>query len=264
MKPLLVSTSPDGGAAKACLRLHHGLKREGVKSHLLFGKAPHLPSFQEYSVIKAKSPHIHLSLKNWINEKVHKSEEKRLALIKEQAKFIKSRPKGLDIFGFPNAEVNIVESAAYQNADLINLHWVAGLLDYERFFSRNRKPVVWTLHDMNPFSGGEHYEEQYLGITEEGKPKKRIFSVHEIEKQKEIINFKRKTLPENLHVVALSKWIMKASKNSQTFNQFPHYQIPNGIDTNNFQPRNRKFSREILGITEDKTVLLFVATSLRF
>jgi len=43
--------------------------------------------------------------------------------------------------------------------DVVNLHWVRDLLDWETFFA-TRPPgqaVVWTLHDAQPFTGGCHY-----------------------------------------------------------------------------------------------------------
>ena len=35
---------------------------------------------------------------------------------------------------------------------VINLHWIRGLVDYDSFFTRvlRSTPVVWTLHDLNP------------------------------------------------------------------------------------------------------------------
>ena len=41
--------------------------------------------------------------------------------------------------------------------DIIHLHFVAAhYVDYS-FFAKAKKPVIWTLHDMNPFTGGCHY-----------------------------------------------------------------------------------------------------------
>jgi hypothetical protein len=44
-----------------------------------------------------------------------------------------------------------------KEADIINLHWVANFIDFQSFFRYNDKPIVWTLHDANPFTGGCHY-----------------------------------------------------------------------------------------------------------
>ena len=46
------------------------------------------------------------------------------------------------------------------DADIINLHWVAGLIDHDNFFPRIGRdtPIVWRLADMAALTGGCHYD----------------------------------------------------------------------------------------------------------
>ena len=54
-----------------------------------------------------------------------------------------------------------------RSADIINLHWVAGFIDYATFFKRlSGKRIFWTVHDMNPFLGGFHYDLEYKRTNE--------------------------------------------------------------------------------------------------
>ena len=46
-------------------------------------------------------------------------------------------------------------------------------------------------------------------------------------------------------------------------NRFPIHHIPNGIDTNSYQPLDKLLCKEILGISKYKKVLLFGAESLK-
>ena len=39
--------------------------------------------------------------------------------------------------------------------DVINYHWTGGFLFNKQYL--NSSKVYWTLHDMNPFTGGCHY-----------------------------------------------------------------------------------------------------------
>ncbi len=48
--------------------------------------------------------------------------------------------------------------AVTRNIDLLHLHWVGGYFDFSEFFSTLDVPVVWTLHDQNPYLGGFHYQ----------------------------------------------------------------------------------------------------------
>lgn len=178
--------------------------------------------------------------------------------------FLNKRPKGLEYFSFPSSNFDITESSQYEEADIIHLHWVADFLDWETFFIKNTKPIVWTLHDQNPFLGGQHYDERYLGINEEGIPILRIKTENEILKEQELLSAKSKALKanHNIYVTAPSKWLLNSSMNSSLFRNFKHTFIPNAIPTQIYKPMNQEFCREVLGLPIDKKIILFVAETL--
>jgi glycosyltransferase involved in cell wall biosynthesis len=144
------------------------------------------------------------------------------------------------------------------------LHWVAGFLDYSSFFQKNTKPVVWTLHDMNPFTGGEHYVEEYLGIDDLGHPINRKISKEEINLAQENISIKMKAISkiDNLTIVAPSEWLAEEARKSEVFKGKPVFCIPYGLDSEIFAPRDKNYSRALFNIPKDKTVILFVADSI--
>ena len=55
----------------------------------------------------------------------------------------------------PNFRDTLPQTTGY---DVIHLHWVAHFLDYPLLpaLGSGREPLVWTLHDMNPGTGGCH------------------------------------------------------------------------------------------------------------
>ena len=63
-----------------------------------------------------------------------------------------------EILSLPYSSYELNTHPLVQEADCIHLHWVSGILDYTNFFATVSKPVVWTLHDMNPFLGLFHYK----------------------------------------------------------------------------------------------------------
>src|SRR5690606_32821939 len=65
-------------------------------------------------------------------------------------------PQGYEGYSIPTTKYNLFSHPAVQRADIIHLHWVSRFLNYS-FFKDINKPVIWTLHDMNPFLGGFHY-----------------------------------------------------------------------------------------------------------
>ncbi len=259
MKILLVNTYDKGGAANACLRLHDGLLLKGVDSKVLLLRKEQ--SIQQTFQLKQPKPS---RLKQKIKTALRLLNFVKTSKISKEQQFLKNRAKGLELFSFPNSNYDITTSPLYQEADIINLHWVARFLDYESFFKKNTKPVVWTLHDMNPFTGGEHYLENYLGMDDLRVGIPRVYSEEEEVVSIKNILLKKKALSniKNLHIVTLCSWMSNEVVKSDLFKHLPITLIPNGIDSEIFQPRDKMFSREVLNIPKDKKVILFVADSI--
>lgn len=261
MKIFLINTFDRGGAANACIRLHKGLINEGIDSKLLLRSItiPNIPEAYRLPVIELE--------KNIKNKLINKSVNilKRLKLYKNrQEEFIKSRSKKLEWFSFPNSNYDITNHKLFEDADIINLHWVANFLDYTSFFKQNTKPVVWTLHDMNPFSGGVHYEEIFLGFDQFGFPIPRQVSDKEKMYSKKNIKIKKQALSKvsNLTIVTPSEWLAEEARRSDVFKDYPVFCIPNGLDADIYAPRDKNHSRELLNIPKNKKVILFVADSI--
>jgi len=151
---------------------------------------------------------------------------------------------------------------------VINLHWVSGLVDYRRFFAAVPEdvPVVWTLRDMNTFTGGCHYDAgcdrfvercgacPQLGSSDDEDLSRRVWE------RKETL-FSSLT-PERLHIVTPSRWMAgEVARSSLLGDRFAVSAIPNGVNTDEFAPRDRAAARSVLGIPEESEVVLFVAYS---
>ncbi|WP_340102802.1 glycosyltransferase [Rhodohalobacter sp. 8-1] len=261
MRILHISTSDQGGAAKACLRLHKGFLQQSVNSKVLLKNKTNNEISGTYKI----SHHaIERSFKTKLNTKAV-SILKELNLYKAKPDpFLLERPAGLEMFSYPFSKYDITKSDLYKQSDIINLHWVANFLDYPSFFKKNKKPIVWTLHDQNPFLGLEHYSETIVGVDEKGYPIKRELSKFERSKFKQFEDIKKQALNtvENLTVVTPSEWLGNEAKNSPVFENFDSKVIPYGLNSDIFKTLNKTFCREFLNIPEDKTVMLFVADSI--
>jgi len=265
MKVVIVNTYDKGGAANSCKRLHLGMILECITSNVLLRyKQNNWPNSLCF-----KQPQKELSPLDKVGSKVKRIlKELKLYNPRDEVKdkkqsFLNNRSNGLEMFSFPNSDLDITQSEIYKEAAIVNLHWVANFLDYKSFFEKNKKPIVWTLHDMNPFTGGEHYLEAYLGIDELGFPIKRKLSDIEISIAKENLAVKIKALSnaENLTIVSPSRWLAAEARNSEVFKNKPVFCIPYGLDSDIYRPRDKNYSREILGIPKRKKVILFVADS---
>jgi len=260
MKVLLVNSYDRGGAANACLRLHEGLLNNGIDSYILLkNKQRNVPNAE---VARLKKKRVSMFEKGRL-KCIRILKELKIVKIKpgKANVFVDSRAVQLDTFSYPFSNYDITESELYKEADIINLHWVAGLLDYKLFFEKNTKPIVWTLHDMNPFSGGEHYTEEIIGMDENGCPIARNLTTLEKAEFNRILDFKKCVFEnvKNLHLVILCNWMGNEVKKSNVFNRFPVSLIPNGVNSDIFSPRDKIYSRNILGLPQDKKVILFVS-----
>ena len=58
----------------------------------------------------------------------------------------------LGFFGF-----DITKLKEFKDADIIHIHWLSQGFIRVKTLSKINKPVVWTMRDMWPFTGGSHY-----------------------------------------------------------------------------------------------------------
>lgn len=266
MKVLLVNTYDYGGAAKACQRLHLSLLNAGVTSEVLLrNKQNDWQQTYQFEPLES-DPDFQKKLKRKLRRlaqelKLYRREQN----VDHKKNFLNSRPKGLELFSYPDSHLDITQSPLYREADIINLHWVANFLDFESFFRKNKKPVVWTLHDTNPFTGGEHYEEEYLGLDDKGYPIKRRRSDMELRVIDQNLKLKKEILSvvNDLTIVSPSRWLFHEAQKSEVFGRFQIKYIPNGLDSTIYKPLDKGYSRKLLDIPQEKRVILFVSDSLK-
>jgi glycosyltransferase involved in cell wall biosynthesis len=147
------------------------------------------------------------------------------------------------------------------NADLVNLHWVGGETLSIEDIGRIRQPVVWTLHDMWPFSGGEHYgpDDAHArwrrGYTRANRPS----GIRGLDLDRLVWERKGRAWRRPIHVVAPSQWLAECARGSALFKSWPISVIPNPLDTTVFRPHARTLAREILGLPDGARIVLFGA-----
>ena len=248
-----VSTSDSsGGAARAAYRLHTGLRRLGHESKMLVGEKR---SFDP-DVTRIASP-MDLGTRVWRTMR-------RRKVRADHARY-RNRPKGLEMFSDARTEHGAQVALQLPPCDVVNLHWVAGFLDYEGFFAHlpPALPVVWRLADMNALTGGCHYDNGCGKFTAQCGACPQLNSADPHDLSHDIWRRKRLSLdrlaPGRLHLVGTSRWIAAEAKRSSLLGKFPVTIIPNGLDVNDFAPRDKAFVRELMGIPHSAKVVLFVA-----
>jgi len=250
MNILHINTYDSGGAANSAIRLHKGLLKLGVNSHMLnlLKSNNQIPqNAYYYGVGKSKF--------SKIVYKLHLQPDKAA-----RNKQLLSKATSGEVFSFATSDFDITTHPLYKTADIINLHWVAGFLDYPSFFEKNTKPVVWTLHDQFAFTGLCHYSGNCIQYQSKCTHCPLLQGTY-VEKS---FNIKAKAIQgvSNIHIVSPSKWLKETSEQSFLFKGFQHSLIPYGLDLNIFKPIDKKFAREFFNLPPDIPVFLFVSDNL--
>jgi len=193
---------------------------------------------------------------------------RRVRIWRDYRRYESSRPSCHDSFNDSRSEYGVTLLQQLPSCDLINLHWIAGFVDYGSFFARvpNRIPTVWTFHDMNPFTGGCHYDEGCGRFVEccGGCPQLGSKDLHDLSRQiwRRKRNIFQQIEPDRLHIVTPSLWLTEEAKRSSLLGRFSSSVIPNGLDTDIFSPRDPSMARAVLDLPQSARVVLFVAGSM--
>ena len=181
-------------------------------------------------------------------------------------KYQEMRPNGPEIFSQARTLYGYRMVDSIPNADVYNLHWINQFIDPLPFFKEVDVPVVWTLHDMNPFTGGCHYNAgcrrfedrcgqcPQLGSNRESDLSRTVWARKQ-EAYRHVLDTGR------LHIVALCEWMAQEVRNSSLLTDAPVHIIPNGLDHHTFRPRETQGMRSALGIPKNHRIVLFVAQS---
>jgi len=260
IKVLHIQSFDWGGAAKAAIRLHNGLMANGIDSQLMLKWKSKKDTT---NVFEFSQPIEKYTFKRKLKNKI-KQYKKNIFKEKPSINYLKNAPEGFYQFTIPTSKYDITSSVLVKEADIIHLHWVSDFIDNTSFFSKINKPIVWTLHDMNPFTGGCHYsldcQKYQIACFDCPQLKDTINPDY----SQTILELKKGSLNHfsNLHIVTPSLWLKGCSEKSLLFKQFSHSVIPNGFCTKTFTVRDKKYSREILGLPQEKNILLFVASDI--
>src|SRR5687768_16088760 len=123
MRIVHLSTSDtSGGAARAAFRLHTGLTRLGQSSRMFVLRKSGFDAN-----VSAFVP-----ADGFFNRRRRKLRRRRIAA--DFAAYAATRPAGYELFSDDRTEHAGEPLAQLPPADVINLHWVAGFVDYEPFF----------------------------------------------------------------------------------------------------------------------------------
>ena len=240
MKVLHLSSGDlDGGAARGAYWLHRALRESGADSQMLVQrKLSDDPSVLAYGSERQ-------------DRMARRAEKLPLRLYRRREPVIFS----------PATLVRPVQRAVNAlSPDIVNLHWVNNGFVSPESVAGIRVPVVWTLRDMWPMTGGCHYAGSCTKFTAgcgacpvlgSNSPRDLSAWLH--------VRKRRAWRKTPITVVALSRWLAEQAARSSLFAESDIVVIPNALDVRVFRPSPRQAARAALGLPPDRRLVLFGA-----
>jgi glycosyltransferase involved in cell wall biosynthesis len=237
MKVVHVLTSKKGGAGKAAVRIHQALLSNGIESSILSMDDLTFSFFEKYKMLATR-----------IVNKI----KKQFGYLPLEQEFYKKLPKiECEIATLPFTPFKqLMKNPLLKNADIIHLHWIANFVDYPTFFKDCNKPIVWTFHDMNPFYGIFHYED------DKNKNKNKIGILDEK------IKLIKKNIYKNkiINAVAPSGWLQKKAQDSFMLEKVDV--IHNPVPDHFLITKSKAELRQMFNINADAFVVFFISEDL--
>lgn len=247
MRVAMVSTyDARGGAGRAASRLFKGLTEAGVSPVMLVKEKTSL----EPRVCRVRNETVDF---------IH--QEQVLSFIQRRAIDLNRTAFSDTWFTLPYPGYDLSNVPLLRQADVINMHWVTGFQSAETVSKLVQlgKPIVWTLHDQNAFTGGCHYTggcEKYTKECADCPQLRRDgyrIPYHALNNKREL--WKRGAIT----VVAPSRWLSGCALRSAVFCESRIETIPNSVEIDVFRPMPKDEAKKEIGIPEDSILLLFGA-----
>lgn len=238
----IVGGDLNGGAARGAYFLHQALLNKEVESQLLVSQEEEI---NDSSLVQIES-----------DASGYYQRLKRMSADQFPLKRYDVKTKGFStgIIGYDIRKIDF-----YKIADIIHLHWInAGMVSID-MLSKLNKPIVWTIRDMWPMTGGCHY----FGTCERYKSDcgccPLLSSDSEDDLSRYIILKKKANFKNNIYPVAISNWVKDCAAASSLFRYSDVDMIPNCIDTDEFSPADKTKARKALSLPPDKKIISFGA-----
>jgi glycosyltransferase involved in cell wall biosynthesis len=229
----------EGGAARAASRLHRALRGAGCDSELVVLQK------------RGYDPHTRRIVPSrWSTEL---RTEGAAALNK--ALLFALRPDeafSLDLRALAAPTAALRDAAC--GAVIIQLHWVRGLVSSAQLdaLAAGGTPIVWTLMDLAPMTGGCHYTHGCDRYAARCGRCPRIGSRHAWDASRR--TWRRRSRHYRrapLTAVACNRWTAERARRSSLLAEVRCEIIPLAVDTGTFRPLDRRLAREVLGLPRD-------------
>jgi glycosyltransferase involved in cell wall biosynthesis len=246
MKVLHLSTDDySGGASRAAYRLHTALLQSGVASSMRV--LQHQTANDRVIAGRAQRT-FKEKVKNRLQQKFRKFSKRNW------------KTDNLIMHSFGQVSAGLVQEINDSDADVVNLHWIINLLSIDDI-GRIKKPIVWTLHDMWAFCGGEHVvpdDDEHSRFRAGYLPDNRPAGESGPDLNRQTWQAKRQAwADQQFNIVTPGRWMAGCARESMLFRESPVNVIPNPLEMEHlWRPIPKQFARSVLGLDPHKKYVL--------
>ncbi len=217
----------NGGAGRACIRLHKALLEAGIDS-IIITQNKTTDTLKVQQLAQTKLQKLIAKIRPFLSQLPLMAYPKRVK----------------DIFS-PNIPIFtpsnhlLISTINALKPDIVHLHWVENGFFSIKDLQSIQAPMLWSLHECQP-------------LLQSTLPFDLSFWT-----------FKRKAKTyaklNNLTINGLSRWIAQSAKDSALLGSKPIINLPNPIDTRIYRPIQKSLAREMLRIHTPKKMISFGA-----
>ena len=236
----------EGGAAQAAFFLHSALREAGCNSEMVV-------RFKE-----SDRSDVYLA----------RASQWRFQRNRIMRRLLSIGSRSSSVFNFdlaPDADTQLFFGRNFQDADIICMHWVTGLLSVNyirRIYDYYQVPLIWVVMDQEPITGGCHYSFGCDGYARQCGCCPQLNSTRQRDYSRLVWLRKQKLLQDlPITFIAGTSWVSNRLRASSLYATHRIEFIPLAIDTNVFRPRDRCDARMILELPQDKLIVFFGAYS---
>lgn len=256
MKVIHLNNQLGGGAGMAALRIFQAVLNEGADVDFLFAHGPHN---HKQNFLRWEYPS-----QSGVNNIITKLKAKNY--YRKFNKYLEGRPDHLEHFSYAKYLKPTPLPQMWQEVDLVHLHQIDNFLDYATFFQSipSDIPIVWSLHDMEPFTGGCHYAWDCEKYTSDCQSCPQLGPYDNRALAQKNLAIKLAALNgHDLHIVGNSHWTTARARESTLFRNSKSLQtIHYGIDLQACTTIDKSMAREVLGVGGNDFCLTFAAGDL--
>ena len=237
-----------GGAAKAAYRIHKSIIDAGCRSRMVVAD------------------------KQTEDENVIRVGKRRQTALRRLIKLGRSASQGStlmrEMFNYNYKTVydkSVIYGSGSDPTDIVHMHWITNYLndrDVYRIYERYGRPIVWTLMDQEPLTGGCHYSYECDGYKNicGACPQLKSNAIYDISRR--TWNSKKNNLSKlPITFVAGTEWLADKVKYSSLFNQNRVEIIQVPINESIFREFDKGTARDLMHLPKRGRVLLFGASS---